>query len=75
VLLMGHHHKAFYLMYRNIHCFEAGTFQAQTPWMRGKRIAAMMGGWIIELHVTDDGTITRCKGEFIPVYKAVEHDY
>jgi hypothetical protein len=75
IYLGGHHHKAMYLFYRNIHAFECGTTQAQTPWMRGKRIPAHMGGWIVEIHVDEEGTITRCKGEFIPFYVAVENDY
>lgn len=75
ILLNGHHHKIFYMMYRNIHAYECGTTQAQTPWMRGKRIAANVGGLIIEAHVDEEGTITRCKGEYIPQYKPIEHDY
>lgn len=75
ILLNGHHHKAFYLPYRNIHALECGTFQAQTPWMRGKRIAANMGGWIIEAHVDEQGTVTRFKQELIPFYDAIEKDY
>ena len=35
ILLNGHHHKAMYLFYRNVHAFEAGTFQAQSSWMKG----------------------------------------
>ena len=31
IYLGGHHHKAMYLFYRNIHAFECGTTQAQTP--------------------------------------------
>lgn len=75
ILLNGHHHKAMYIFYRNIHAFECGTLQAQTPWMRGKRLPAHVGGWIIEVHVNDEGTITRCKGEFIPFYKMIKEDY
>lgn len=75
ILLNGHHHKIFYMMYRNIHCYETGTTQAQTLWMRGKRIAANVGGLIVEVHVDEEGTITRCKGEYIPQYKAIENDY
>lgn len=44
ILINGHHHKAMTLFYRNIHAVEAGTTCAQTPWMRGKRLAAMVGG-------------------------------
>lgn len=75
VFLNGHHHKMFYMIYRNIHAFECGTLEAQTPWMRSKKIAAHVGGFIIELHVDDEGTITRCKNEFIPFYRMVENDY
>lgn len=75
ILLNGHHHKAFYMMYRNIHAYECGTTQAQTPWMRGRRIAANMGGWIIEVHVNEEGTVKRCIGELIPLYVPIEHDY
>lgn len=75
ILLNGHHHKALYLPYRNIHGFECGTTEAQTPWMKGKKIAAIMGGWIIEAFVDDEGTITRIKHEFIPLYRPLEDDY
>jgi predicted phosphodiesterase len=75
IYLGGHHHKAMYLFYRNIHAFECGTTQAQTPWMRGKRLPAHMGGWIIEVHVDDEGTVTRCGGEFVPFYTEIENDY
>ena len=34
-----------------------------------------MGGWIIDIHVNDDGTISRFKQEFIPFYKAIKDDY
>jgi hypothetical protein len=75
ILLNGHHHKAMYLFYRNIHAFEAGTFQAQSSWMKGKRLAAHMGGWIVQVTVDRDGTIERCDNTFIPYYKVIEHDW
>jgi len=75
ILLNGHHHKAMYVFYRNVHGFEAGTCEGQTPWMKGKRLAAHMGGWIIEVHVRDDGTITECSGKFIPLYRPIPDDY
>lgn len=77
ILAIGHYHKAEYLpIYRNVHAFQTGCFQAQTPFMRGnKYIAAHVGGWIVELHVDKDGTITRCKGEFIPYYRMIKDDW
>ena len=75
ILVVGHYHKVEYLFYRNIHVYQTGCLQAQTPWMKGKQIAAMMGGWIIEAHVDGDGTVTRIKHEFIPFYYAIPDDY
>lgn len=75
ILAVGHYHKSEYMMYRNVHSVQTGCLQAQTPFMRGKSIAAMMGGWIIEIHVNDDGTIRRFKQEFIPFYRAIKDDY
>ncbi len=34
-----------------------------------------LGGWLVELHVDDEGTITRIRPEFVPFYKAVKEDY
>jgi hypothetical protein len=42
--------------------------QDQTPFMRKKRLAAHLGGWIIEFSVDEQGAITRFKKEFIPFY-------
>ena len=75
ILATGHYHKQEYIFYRNVHAAQTGCLQAQTPFMRGKQIAAMMGGWIIEIHVDDKGTITRFKSEFIPFYNAIKNDY
>jgi hypothetical protein len=75
ILLGGHHHKALYLPYRNIHIIETGTTEAQSGWMRGKRIAAVVGGWIITVHVNDEGEIVRFMPEFIPLYKMKDKDW
>lgn len=76
ILLNGHHHKAMYLPeYRNIHALEIGTFEAQTPFMKGKKIAAHVGGWICEAHVDEEGTVRRFKSEFIPFLVPVKDDY
>lgn len=75
ILAVGHYHKSEYFFYRNVHCFQTGAFQAQTPFMKGKGISAFIGGWIVEVHVSDDGTITRLKQEYIPFYKAIKDDY
>lgn len=75
ILAVGNYHKAEYLFYRNVHAFQTGCFQAQTPFMRGKGISAHMGGWIIEISVNDDGTIRSIKQQFIPYYYSHKDDW
>lgn len=75
ILAVGHYHKSESIFYRNVHAFQTGCLQAQTPFMRGKQLAAHMGGWIIEAHVDEQGIITRLKSEFIPFYTAIVNDY
>jgi hypothetical protein len=75
LLINGHHHKAMSLFYRNIHAIEAGTFEAQSPWMKGKRIAANVGGYIITIYVDDEGHINRFLPEFVPFYEMIKEDY
>ena len=75
ILAVGHYHKAEYIFYRNVHALQTGCFQAQTPFTRGKGISVHLGGWIVTLHVKDDGTIERFGSEFVPFYKSITDDY
>ena len=75
ILAVGHYHKAEYLPYRNVHAFQTGCFQAQTPFMRGKGISAFMGGWIIEASVNSDGFIEGISQRYIPYYVAIQEDW
>lgn len=75
IMLIGHYHKAEYIFYRNIHCFQAGCFQGQTPFTRGKGISVHNGGWIVTINVLPDGTIKSIAPEFIPFYKTAKEDY
>jgi hypothetical protein len=75
ILAVAHYHKIEYLFYRNVHAFQTGCFQGPTPFTVGKGISIHMGGWIIEVHVDDSGTITRIKQEMIPFYRAIKDDW
>lgn len=75
ILLLGHFHKAEYIPYRNVHCVQAGTTQAQSNFMRNHNLAAYMGYWLIEIHVNDDGQINRFKPEFMQCYRAIKDDW
>ena len=75
ILAIGHYHKAEYLFYRNVHVFQTGCFQSQTPFTRGKGISVHMGGWIISVRVDEKGTIQGISSEFVPFYAAIAEDY
>lgn len=75
ILAVGHYHKLEQMFYRNVHAFQTACLCAQTNWMRGKNIAAIVGGWIIEAHVDDEGTVTRIRPEFFPFYKMIRDDF
>ena len=75
ILAIGHYHKLEYLFYRNVHCFQAGCFQTQTPFTRGKGISVHLGGWIITVEVDSKGHIQRIVPEMIPFYKGINSDY
>lgn len=75
ILLNGHHHKYLSLFYRNIHAIEVPCTEAQTSFMKSKRLAAHMGGLVLDIYVDDEGTIDRLSVELIPLYKAEENDY
>lgn len=75
ILAIGNYHKAEYLFYRNVHCFQTGCFESQTPFMRGKNLSANMGGWIVTINVDKEGTIKSIAPEFVPCYKAITDDW
>ena len=75
ILCNGHHHKYLTMFYRNIHAIEVPSVQAQTPYMKGKRLAAHVGGLVLDIYVDEEGTIERFACEMIPLYKCRENDY
>lgn len=66
ILLLGHYHKADFLpSYRNVHIFQGGCTQDQSVFMRKNKIAAHLGGWIIEVQISKDGLVNRIKSEWL----------
>ena len=75
ILAVGHYHKIEYLFHRNIHGFQTGCFQMQTPFTRGKNISVHLGGWIVTVEVDMNGIIKKIIPELVPFYKGIENDY
>ncbi len=67
ILLAGHTHKQGYFFDRHIHTVSVGCIQRQSTWMRGKRIAAHTGFWVIDVWVNDSG-VSRFRPEWVPFY-------
>lgn len=68
ILLAGHYHKADYMFCRGVHAIQTACTVDQSPFMRKKKLAAHLGGWIAEFSTDNNGAITRFKQEFIPFY-------
>jgi hypothetical protein len=47
---------------------DSGTCCDQTAFMRKKRIAAHVGGWIVDINQAPDGAVNRFRAEFIHFY-------
>lgn len=70
ILFEGHYHKALYTFIRNVHAFESGTLCGQTPWMRGKKLPANMGFWMIDVYLAGNKKeIESITPRFIPHYE------
>jgi predicted phosphodiesterase len=69
ILLSGHAHKSVYHMCRNVMVFEGGTLCGQTGWMRGKKLSAHTGFWIIKVWPAPEGGIERLQQQWVPFFK------
>jgi len=67
MMLMGHTHKQGYFFERHVHIFGAGCIESQSKWMRGKRIAAHVGFWIVDVWVNKQG-ISKVRSTWYPFY-------
>ena len=74
LLLLGHYHKAEYLYYRGIHIIQAGCTMDQSPFMRKKRLAAHIGGWVVSFRQSSDGSVRRLQTEWITFFDGEFHE-
>ncbi len=54
IIISGHQHTAVWFFYRNIYVVQAGAFEGQTMLILRKGINPTIGGWIIEIQLSDD---------------------
>jgi len=75
ILCTGHHHKALYFFYRNIHYFEIPAVAKRSSWQQRKRLSNDSGAWFLHIRVDEDGTVVGISPELIPQYVFVDNDY
>lgn len=69
VLCVGHTHKCIHMPNeRNVIAFSGGCIEKQSQWMRGKRIPAHCGFWIIDVWVNKNGGVAKHSAVWYPFY-------
>jgi predicted phosphodiesterase len=66
IYLAGNFHKACHLpAYRNVETFLLPAYQSRSHWMRGKRLASVVGGIILEFGTVTKGLAPSLKIEWV----------
>jgi len=72
IILQGHYHKIFSMNAAGTTYLCTGTTCRQTPWMRGKKIAADMGAMILDLYRNSRGELIKLTQTILP-YRGNTH--
>lgn len=59
VILQGHYHKMFQMRTAHTTYYCTGTTCRQTPWMRGKKLVADLGAWVIDVQRDKRGNLNQ----------------
>jgi predicted phosphodiesterase len=68
LIAQGHYHKIFFMNFGGTNYFCTGTTCRQTPWMRGKKIAADMGAFILDIYRDQSGNLTKLTSTLLPYH-------
>ena len=66
ILLIGHYHKAMYIMHQGVHVYQTCTLKDQDLFMRKFQLAAHLGVWIIDFTQLPDGSVGRITSTWYP---------
>lgn len=69
ILCVGYYHKVYNFKWRDVYAYLAGTMQNQTPTMRAQQLGAVVGTWLLDVHVDKSGALDYIQSEIIPFYK------
>lgn len=71
LIFQGHFHKMNQMFYRNVHGFDCGCLQEQSPFMKKINTPAHMGYWVIDVNMYKDKEqgVERISSQFVPFYE------
>lgn len=75
IMVVGHYHKNFSMLYRNIWAFGLASFQAQSPFMRGQGLVSDVGYMILEIKVNKHGDIIDMTPRYKALYETIQEEY
>jgi predicted phosphodiesterase/biotin operon repressor len=75
IVIAGHFHQFDHSYPREVHVIQPGCTQDQTPFMRKRRIQAMVGGVVMWVKQNDIGIFTSVKVEFLPFFDRKYYRY
>ena len=63
LLLMGHYHKAYYFVYRNVHCLQVPCLCDKTQFQTKKSLSNVLGGYFLDIYSDNRGNIEYLKAD------------
>lgn len=75
IILVGHYHKFEYGYPREVHVCQLGCVQDQTPFMRKRKLQAMVGACVFRIKQANNGIITSFNVEWMPYYDKKFYKY
>jgi len=75
IVLVGHFHKFDFSYPREISMVQGGCTEDQTPFMRKRKLQAMIGGVILWVKQAENGVIRSVKVEWMPYYDKRYYSY
>lgn len=75
ILLIGHYHKNFFMVYRNVIIMCIPSFVRQTPFMKGMALVSDVGYVIVEMRANENGDVIEFTPRFKMFYKMLSDDY
>ena len=75
IALMGHYHRRCYVSERNVHGFLGACFESQTDFLRRKMVQPVIGGTILDIYFSDNGSIHDLRVNFRQYLVPKEHDW